>query len=209
MLTLNFPFFAEAQLEGKYCTPADFTGKCLTFEKNNHFEFFEWSCIYQKNGIGTYGLKGKKITLNFENTEIPFDNKINSSECNDSLININIKVFDSFEVDPAVGAVIFVENSNHEIITGAYADIEGAANIQLQKSNEKHFLYVTYLGTESDTITLTTNKNYDVKINIETNFYQKMEGKLIYKIKKITENSIFLKELHSKSKTKKFIKETK
>lgn len=191
---LCLPFFGKAQLKGKYWASDENELTIIQFLENNVFKFQRGSCK-PKFGSGHYKLTKHTLLLKFESQKSKFI--ISNQKCEKDSINLKFTILDN-SLEPAGGAVIVLKDKQDKIINGAYAYENGKAELKLAKSTQKIQIMISFLVSDYK-IGLKTDKNYNIEAHLYDNFSSYSEKKIKFKIKKISKNSILVKELNNKS----------
>lgn len=197
MLTLNFPFFVKAQLEGKYCGNFE----CIEFKKDGSFKYYKETC-FSWIGEGKYEINGKILKLHFGKKPDLLD--VEETKTSNDSIELNFSLMDSQKY-PILGAIIIIENRQNNILKGTYSDENGKANLKLIKSTEIIYLSIEYINSIRK-VQLLQDKNYDIRFTPYEDYSFITDTSKIYTIKLQTKKKIYLKKHDKYKATYKYFK---
>lgn len=199
-------FFPSLQLEaqnivnGKYCTPSDMVGHCITFHSKAAFTYEFWGCLgSSKSGQGIYKIKDDSLFLMFSSKDTSINQYLTSNITttdNDSIV-FNFSIYDKADNSKMDWAGIKMRDKEDSLLYSTRTDTSGNATIKLKKSNSMLTLSIQYLGYKSTPhyIIPDSNKNISAFI-VQDKYHHEFENGTMksYKILEIKKNRLMLQE---------------
>ncbi|MBC7863686.1 MAG: hypothetical protein IAF38_11975, partial [Bacteroidia bacterium] len=199
-----FPAHTFGQLKGEYCHHYGFGSECITFLENNRFEYDYHDCTSIHKGKGIYKLNGQNLNLNFQtdssNEKSGYVIAETKTSQNDS-IEIKISCYDKKLNESLVFVTITFKNKKDSVIAGKATDLDGNCTIKFPRSSDSLTLCARYIGYEALNYILIPDKDYNLQVNMKTNFRKEYKSgeTLNFKIRKITTRSIDLQPDYEKA----------
>ena len=204
----------QKTLEGKYCSPKDFIGFCIRFNKDSTFTYTSWSCLSDNIGTGIYKIHLKKLILKFDSTE----NYIASKHVNKKIedqdrdsIKLIFNVLDVSDSTKLPFANILISENEYKYYGDSIdfvrtTDISGIAEIKLLKQNIDKWITVTFVTYNSYSFKINLMNSQNIGIYLSPHNFGRIENEIYtYDIKKKHKNKIIIvdKELKGKLVLKK------
>lgn len=194
-ILFSFATFGQTKFKGTFCSPADFTGYCLTFQDDSLFVYQSWGCTGDEHGKGTYKIINDSLILNFLGTDTLKEQikiKEKKSDKSDS-ITITFLVLDMESDQPIEDAEIHYYNLDNETFV-YYTDAKGKVAIELKRPSKEIGIKVQNLFNNPVNFHLKPDSCEEITINMTSNFHKIIANgtKWEYKIIKSSANNLTL-----------------
>lgn len=188
-----FPFFAQAQFEGKFCANGRHFSECIHFQKDGTFSYrYEADCNPTANGNGKYTLIQDTLSLYFsaQTPIIPkYDVVFSPSDAYYS--EIEYWAIWEIEKDSCMGCKIEFFNAESELIGTGFSMGKERSIIQIPR-NKKIENAIAYSFTDSVSIPLKSDSDAKIKVFFPSGEPTFQNDTLQFKIKHKMPNKIVM-----------------